>query len=133
VAGLPKNLEDIELESYFSQFGPVEKAYVMKNFETGVTRGFGFVTYKYQVHFEQVIRCSTLNLKGCSLFVQRAVSRKEIKTLNTLVLIQNIENPHLLNNNISDNRGKSRFLNAPLSYRTKLERLDQSSDQDKPY
>jgi len=39
VGALPKNLPDEELYSYFSNFGPVQKAYVVKDFKTGKTRG----------------------------------------------------------------------------------------------
>jgi len=39
VGGLPKNLPDDELHRYFSQFGEVQKAYVVKDFRTGKTRG----------------------------------------------------------------------------------------------
>jgi len=39
VAGLPKNLPDSDLSGYFSQFGEVQKAYVVKDSKTGKTRG----------------------------------------------------------------------------------------------
>lgn len=39
VGGLPKNLKDSLLKHYFSKYGPVEKAYVVKNSKTGKTRG----------------------------------------------------------------------------------------------
>ena len=39
VGGLPKNLKDKYLKEYFSQFGEIEKAYVVKNSKTGKTRG----------------------------------------------------------------------------------------------
>jgi len=42
VGGLPKNLPDAELSSYFRQFGKLQKAYVVKDFKTGKTRGKKF-------------------------------------------------------------------------------------------
>lgn len=39
IGGLPKNLPDSELSEYFEQFGQLQKAYVVKDFKTGKTRG----------------------------------------------------------------------------------------------
>ncbi len=39
VGGLPKNLKDSILKDYFSKFGQIEKAYVVKNAKTAKTRG----------------------------------------------------------------------------------------------
>ena len=39
VGGLPRNLPDKQLKEYFKKFGNVEKAYVVKDFKTGKTRG----------------------------------------------------------------------------------------------
>lgn len=39
IGGLPKNLPDSELAEYFGQFGDLQKAYVVKDFKTGKTRG----------------------------------------------------------------------------------------------
>lgn len=39
VGGLPKNLKDSVLRDYFSKYGKIEKAYVVKNSKTGKTRG----------------------------------------------------------------------------------------------
>lgn len=40
IGGLPKNLPDSELYDYFQKFGEIQKAYVVKDFKTGKTRGF---------------------------------------------------------------------------------------------
>lgn len=45
VSCLPKKLNDIELSDYFSQFGPVELAYIIKHHRDGKSKGFGFVCF----------------------------------------------------------------------------------------
>lgn len=45
VSSLPKKLTDIELSDYFSQFGPVELAYIIKHHRDGKSKGFGFVCF----------------------------------------------------------------------------------------
>lgn len=45
VGGLGWDTKRAELHDYFSQFGPLVQAEVMYNRDTGVPRGFGFVTF----------------------------------------------------------------------------------------
>ncbi len=45
VGSLPRNLSDSSLHSYFSKFGDIQKAYVVRNIDDGHTRGFGFVIF----------------------------------------------------------------------------------------
>ena len=45
VGGLGWDTKRAELHDYFSQFGPLAQAEVMYNRDTGVPRGFGFVTF----------------------------------------------------------------------------------------
>lgn len=57
VGALPKNLPDSLLREYFSKFGELEKAYVVKDSKTGKTRGFGFVIYKNEESLEKAFEC----------------------------------------------------------------------------
>lgn len=45
ILGLPWETSEDKLREYFSQFGPVESAEVMKDRYTGKSRGFGFVSF----------------------------------------------------------------------------------------
>eukprot|EP00195_Chlamydomonas_chlamydogama_P005652 CAMPEP_0202899790 /NCGR_PEP_ID=MMETSP1392-20130828/8458_1 /ASSEMBLY_ACC=CAM_ASM_000868 /TAXON_ID=225041 /ORGANISM="Chlamydomonas chlamydogama, Strain SAG 11-48b" /LENGTH=546 /DNA_ID=CAMNT_0049586051 /DNA_START=310 /DNA_END=1950 /DNA_ORIENTATION=+ len=45
ILGLPWDTSEDTLRMYFSQFGPLENAEVMKDRYTGKSRGFGFVTF----------------------------------------------------------------------------------------
>ena len=45
VGGLPNEVDETVLRSYFQYFGPVRSVEVIRNRETGVSRGFGFVVF----------------------------------------------------------------------------------------
>ncbi len=45
IGGLRDNISDDDLKMYFGGFGVVAEAIVMKEKETGKSRGFGFVTF----------------------------------------------------------------------------------------
>jgi len=45
VGGLPRNCSEEAFTQYFEQFGQITDVVVMKDRETGESRGFGFVTY----------------------------------------------------------------------------------------
>lgn len=46
ILGLPYFTADETLHEFFSQYGAVEEAMVMRDHATGKSRGFGFVTFK---------------------------------------------------------------------------------------
>ncbi len=46
ILGLPYFTADETLQEFFSQYGGVEEAMVMRDHATGKSRGFGFVTFK---------------------------------------------------------------------------------------
>lgn len=46
VSGLPKRVTDEELKSYFSYFGPVKIAYIVKHHKDKKPKGFGFVIFE---------------------------------------------------------------------------------------
>ena len=46
VGGLSTRTDDIKLKAFFQKFGAVQKAYVVKDYKTGKSRGFGFVLFE---------------------------------------------------------------------------------------
>ncbi len=48
VLGLPWETDEETLQQYFSQYGALEEAVIMKDRSSGKSRGFGFVTYLHQ-------------------------------------------------------------------------------------
>lgn len=58
--------------SYFSQYGEVVDCVVMKNQETGKSRGFGFVTFKDPSCCETVLAVKTHIIDGrqvCAFYI----------------------------------------------------------------
>eukprot|EP00419_Tripos_fusus_P009886 CAMPEP_0172669788 /NCGR_PEP_ID=MMETSP1074-20121228/9898_1 /TAXON_ID=2916 /ORGANISM="Ceratium fusus, Strain PA161109" /LENGTH=231 /DNA_ID=CAMNT_0013486609 /DNA_START=47 /DNA_END=743 /DNA_ORIENTATION=- len=55
VGGLPRNCSDDAFSSYFEQFGNITDVVVMKDRDTGESRGFGFVTYDSPETVDRVI------------------------------------------------------------------------------
>mmetsp|Transcript_5980 Transcript_5980/g.17107 ORF Transcript_5980/g.17107 Transcript_5980/m.17107 type:complete len:738 (-) Transcript_5980:1411-3624(-) len=55
ILGLPWDTTEETLETYFSQFGPLQEAVIMKDRYTGKSRGFGFVSYQYVEDASRVI------------------------------------------------------------------------------
>ena len=45
VGGLRFASEDCVLHDYFAQFGPIKEAVVIKDRNTGLSKGYGFVSY----------------------------------------------------------------------------------------
>ena len=52
------------LYSEFQQFGEIVDSIVMKNPETGNSRGFGFVTFKDNVSAENAVNAGTHKIDG---------------------------------------------------------------------
>ena len=47
VHNLSEEMTNDELKSHMSQFGDVKSALILKDFNTGKSRGFGFVTFEH--------------------------------------------------------------------------------------
>ena len=69
MGGLSPDTDDNSLFNYFTQFGKVTSAYVIKHFKTGISKKFGFVVYEdinsiEKVLFEEKISTVGKNLKS---------------------------------------------------------------------
>lgn len=66
------------LVDYFVQYGELVDCVIMRNPETGKSRGFGFVTYKENSSLDKIFEPgSTHELDGRRLDIKRAVPREE--------------------------------------------------------
>lgn len=64
VGGLSWDTTQDTLLSYFGRFGEVIDCVVMKNAETGRSRGFGFVTFSDPTNIDAVLASGPHNLDG---------------------------------------------------------------------
>lgn len=55
VGGLDFRLTNEELKQHFSEFGEIESAVILKDINTGQSRGFGFVTFKDEAVAQDLI------------------------------------------------------------------------------
>jgi cold-inducible RNA-binding protein len=77
IGGLSWNTDTDSLRSHFTQFGPVEDAIVIRDRETGRSRGFGFVTYASdEAANAAVAACDGQDFDGRTIRVQRAEQRE---------------------------------------------------------
>ena len=58
VSNLPHSLTNSELTSYFSRFGQLTNAYIIKDPDTGGFKDYGYVIYKRQTDSDAVVRAS---------------------------------------------------------------------------
>lgn len=79
VGGLPQSCAEEVLSNYFMQYGNIVDSVVMKDRETGNSRGFGFVTYDSAAAVEMVMsQYSDHRIGNKWVEVKRAVSREDM-------------------------------------------------------
>lgn len=86
-----------DLKNYFKKFGDVLSAYVVKNYATGKSKGFGFVEYFDRESAKKVIEIQFHVIKGvkmsCSLYLKRGKKyHKEFKELENKVKNKKFQN-----------------------------------------
>ncbi|KAI1659895.1 hypothetical protein F4813DRAFT_387384 [Daldinia decipiens] len=73
IGGLAWHTEDATLRQKFEEFGPVEEAVVVKDRDTGRSRGFGFVRYVNEEDAQKAIAgMNNVEFDGRSIRVDRA-------------------------------------------------------------
>jgi len=75
IGGVPRTISDDEYREYFATFGVLDDCILMRD-QQGICRGFGFVTYRDQAAYEQVMD-SQLQLGGRALEQKKAIPRSE--------------------------------------------------------
>lgn len=69
VTNLPWTVGNKELTNYFSKFGPVTEAVVVFNPNTGISQGYGFVTFQFGHAYSKAIGAEQHLLEGRALKV----------------------------------------------------------------
>lgn len=64
IGNLPWTIGKAEFRNYFAQFGPIARAEVIFDMETGMSRGFGFVTFDFSHSLVKAIKTKHQMLEG---------------------------------------------------------------------
>ena len=72
VGGIEGTVSTEELRDFFQNYGPIKEAVVLKNINTNVSRGFGFVTFEDRNLADDIVRENNCVLKGKRMDVKWA-------------------------------------------------------------
>ena len=74
VGNISPDADEASLKALFSMFGPVEKAYIITDRETGESKGFGFVVMSNDAEAQAAI--TALNGKDCGGYTVKVSEAK---------------------------------------------------------
>ena len=77
VGGLSFKTDDEAFKNYFSKFGELLDYVVMKDRESGKSRGFGFVTYANSSQVDELMRSRPHTIDGRQVETKRATPRED--------------------------------------------------------
>ena len=77
VGNLSYHLMEDDLHQYFSRFGVIETVKIVRNFRTGRSKGYAFVTYISSKQAIKALDAHGKDLQGRSLVVRIAKSREQ--------------------------------------------------------
>jgi len=64
VGGIPSSITEDKFKEYFSKYGKVAQHLIMKDRNTGLSRGFGFITFESEEGVEEIISKGKMMLGG---------------------------------------------------------------------
>lgn len=76
VGNFPYSVDESQLREMFSSFGEIEDISLIKDRETGRSKGFGFITFATQVGAETALSLNGKDLDGRALKVNMAQERE---------------------------------------------------------
>ncbi|OGO94346.1 MAG: RNA-binding protein [Coxiella sp. RIFCSPHIGHO2_12_FULL_42_15] len=76
VGNLPYHISEEELRNYFSQFGATHSVRVIRNFKTGRSKGYAFVTYSTPNEARAALYAHGKEMQGRSMVVRIAKPRE---------------------------------------------------------
>lgn len=77
VGALPLEAGDRDLHATLEVFGPIAEAIVMKNRESGQSRGFGFVTFTDPSAFSRAVAAHRVDMMGRTIEIKAAAGKRD--------------------------------------------------------
>lgn len=105
LGGLDRKFTEMQLETFFSDLGPVVDVRIVYDRKTGISKGYGFVTFEDIEVCKQLIKQGSIEYQGETLRVRPALRRKgqgqfEEEKLKTLDQKMKMSQPQV---NMTDN------------------------------
>lgn len=69
IRNIKKCITDQDIEEFFSQYGKVESAYIVKVHSSNKSRSFGYVTFELEEPAQKLVLMQTVEIKGIKVFV----------------------------------------------------------------
>jgi RNA recognition motif-containing protein len=79
VSGLSKKVDDNELLRFFSQFGAVKMAYVVKHHKDQKSKGFGYVCFDRKEDKDKVLSLKYIDFQGKNIHLSEYSTKFELK------------------------------------------------------
>lgn len=77
VGNLPYRVDENDLQDYFSRFGTIQNIRIVRNFRTGRSKGYAFVTYANTKQAADALAAHGIELYGRSMVVRIAKPRQQ--------------------------------------------------------
>lgn len=77
VGNLPYRVDENDIQTYFSQFGAIQGIRIVRNFKTGRSKGYAFVTYANPKQASDALVAHGVDLYGRSMVVRIAKPRQQ--------------------------------------------------------
>ncbi|XP_071531526.1 uncharacterized protein [Panulirus ornatus] len=85
IGGLPQDVKEDDLESYFAHFGGVTCVNIMYDKNSGRHRGFAFVDFNDYDPVDKVLLTRNHSIKGRLIDVKKAISKSDISKIKSLM------------------------------------------------
>ncbi|XP_071564012.1 heterogeneous nuclear ribonucleoprotein 27C isoform X5 [Temnothorax nylanderi] len=82
LGGLPSNVTETDLRSYFTRFGKVMEVVIMYDQEKKKSRGFGFLSFEDEEAVDRCVAEHFVNLNGKQVEIKRAEPRDSSSKMN---------------------------------------------------
>lgn len=77
VGNLAYRIDEKELYDFFSRYGIVQTIRIVRNFKTGRSKGYAFITYEHKSQASKALMANGKDLYGRSLVVRIAKPRQQ--------------------------------------------------------